>query len=208
MSIPSIEPAQFYAGDTVKWSIGPNDPIASGEGTQWNMLFSGPGIMRDYLVTGTGTMADYPPSAGWQLHYVAKNQNEVHTFDAEANDSGNGYDISVDTSDWNDGTYFLLGYVDKGENTERHVVRSRRIIVFPNPAAAGPADFRSVARQIYEKIKADEKNGVRVAEYTIGTVHCKYSTPAERQTALQYWAHQVAAEEGKLPNFYGVSFSL
>ena len=206
--IPSSEPAQFFAGDTIKWSLGPNDPIASGEGTQWNMLFTGLGIMRDYVVSGLGLMQDYSPADGWRLHYVLKNVSGSFSFDATTSASGDGYDVSFDTSAVTDGSYLLLGYVDKDTGTERHIVRSRRVLVLPNPASDDPLDFRTDARKIYEKIKSDEARGVIVAEYTIGTLHCRYQTVTERTKALQFWGTRVAREEGKCPAFYGVSWSV
>lgn len=172
--IPSTEPAQFFVGDTIKWSIGASD------------------------------LQEYPPADGWLLHYVFKNEKYSNSFDATVDASGNGFDVSFDTSAMVDGTYLLLGYVDKAG--ERHVVRSRQVRALQNPASSEPADFRSDARKIYEKIKADEMKGVYVAEYTVGTVHCKYNTPAERDEALRKWAIRVGKEEGKVASFFGVSF--
>jgi hypothetical protein len=209
MAIPCAEPTEVYAGDTAKWTLSPNDPILVGEGPQWSMLFTGPGIVQDYLVAGSGLMSDYPPSAGWTLNYIGKSHdgsNPSFTFSATSDTDGN-YDISVDTTTWAAGMYLLIGYVINSSN-ERHVVRTSRLIVLQNVASTDPVDLRSIARQIYEQIKSDELRGAYVAEYSIGGRMCRYNTPGERLKALQFWAVQVAREEGKCPNFYGVSFSL
>ena len=206
MAIAVSEPTQVYAGDTAQWTLTPNDPILAGDGPEWSMLFSGPGIVQDYLVEGSGLMSDYPPSAGWTLNYVLKNQNNSFTFVADS-DADDNYDISVDTTAWAPGMYLLIGYVINDSN-ERHIVRTSRLTVFQNFTTTDPMEIRSVARQIYEQIKSDELRGVYVADYAIGGRQCRYGTPTERLKAMQFWAVQVAREEGKCPNFYGVSFSL
>ena len=207
--IESTEPTQVYAGDLAQWTIGPNESITAGNGTEFDFLFSGPGIMRDYLVSGTGMMQDYPPT-DWKLQYVLKNQDQSYAFDDDeitVSDAGD-YQIAVDTTAWAPGKYILIGTVTKIGGTERHVVRTSKIQVFPNPAGDGPIDFRSTARQIYEKIIADEARGVYVAEYVVAGRSCRYSSPKERDYMRRVWATIVAREEGKVPSFYGVSWSV
>src|ERR1035441_10250368 len=91
MAIAVSEPTQVYAGDTAQWTLTPNDPILAGGCPEWLMLFSGPGIVQDYLGEGSGLMSDYPPSDGWTLNYVLKNQNNSFTFVA-ASDADDNYD--------------------------------------------------------------------------------------------------------------------
>jgi hypothetical protein len=206
--IQSTEPTQVYAGDTLQWTLGPNESIQAGNGTQFDFLFSGPGIMRDYLVGGTGLMQDYPPTA-WTLQYVLKSKDQSFAFQSgEITAVAGDYQINVDTTTWAPGKYLLIGYVTKTGGTERHIVRTSLIQVFPNPANDGPIDFRTPARQIYEQILADEARGVFVGEYTVGSRHCRYTTPKERDYMRRVWAHRVAVEEGKLSSFGGVTFSV
>lgn len=202
--IPSVEPRQVYAGDLAQWTIGPNEQISAGIGTEFDFLFSAGGI--DLMFVGTGLMQDYPPSL-WTLNYVIKNQDQSFSFAATADGDGN-YVVAVDTTTWAQGKYLMIGYVTLNGGTERHVVRTSALQVFLNPAGTGPMDFRTIARQIYEQILADEANGVKTAEYTIGNRHLRYTDAKERDWLRRVWAHKVAVEEGKLSSFGGASFSL
>ena len=149
-------------------------------------------------VAWTKTLADYPASAGWVLKY--RLINAAGKIDITGGASGDDHAISVPASTsagWDDGTYSVQSYVEKG--AERHTVGACTIVISPNLAAqAGGLETRSSARKILDALllayEAAATSRAFVQEYEIAGRRMKFNDKGAWLTEINFWKHETAKE--------------
>jgi hypothetical protein len=124
---PTVEPTEFYAGDTVSWLRTVADyPAADG----WTLK---------YQIKGTGSSA------------VAISDITATT------DASGAYAVTIPASSTDDytvgGKYRLFGWVVNG-SSERHAVYDSWITIFPNVAAATAVQLQTQAESDLAAIDA------------------------------------------------------
>lgn len=147
--------------------------------------------------------ASYPASGGWLLHYALNNGKRVITFDGTAN--GDQFDISVDTSDWDDGIWAFQSWVDTGQNTARYTVSFGQIKVLPD-LTTDPVDSRSHNQRVLEAIYAILEGRGDEVTYTIGGRALTKMPRAELEIERRRYEWLVAREQGRAPQYFGAIF--
>lgn len=178
MVVPSIEPTQFHAGDTVKWTRTLRDFPANGG---WTLAYKFANKDESVAVDPLNVTAD---GASFQVEIPADASGAL-----------------------NAGVYQLVGYVtDLAGN--RYVIAKGTVRVLQNPSVDGePYDFRSQNQRVYDSICAFIEGREDVEEHTMSDGrHLKNMSMRDLLYWQQVYAGRVMKERGTLPSFVGARF--
>lgn len=178
MVVPSIEPTEFYAGDTVKWTRRFQD-FPAGDG--WTLAYKFGNKERSIPVDP----ADITTS----------NDEFVIVIPAEQ------------TAALNPAQYQLTGTVTKGTDryvVAHGVVRVRQN---PGGEGQEPFDYRTQNQRVYESICAMIEGREDVEEHTMSDGrHLRNMAMTDLLHWQQVYAGRVMKERGTLPEFIGARF--
>lgn len=178
MVTPSIEPSEFYAGDTVQWTRAFQDFPASG------------GWILSYKFVSKNTNLPIDPG------------------NVTVDGDGFSIVIPASvTGTLNAGTYQLLGYISDVDGN-RYVVANLPVKVRPDPGAdAEPYDPRSYNQRVYDSISAMVEGRDIDEEHTMPDGRSLKRMPIKDLLYWQQvFAAKVMKERNKLPEFIGARF--
>lgn len=137
MEIPTREPAQITAGDTVKW-------------TKTITAYPADLYALNYRLI--------PASGGTPIELAASADGTDHSIAISAADSA-----EYDSGDYRWYSYVI----DLATNEERYSLESGALVIAPNPAADSASDLRSHARKVLAAIEALLEGQASVAQEEI-----------------------------------------
>lgn len=171
--VPTFEPTQFRAGDSLQWDK----------------------TLEDYLPS--------PASPAWVLTYRLLPQVSGTARTITAQPSGNTHQVretAATTAAWAAGDYWMVGYVTSSD-FQRFEVYAGPMTILANPATAAAFDGRTYLQRVLDLIEASiESNEAprNVIRYSYGGVTSEVRTLEEALKARAMLISAIAAETARI----------